>query len=73
MDHVRTGGTLLNLKFTPQVLQGEEGIEKLSQLIRTYFRLGGHHIQQGMELAGSDVKDKLRHPITLMRIAYGLE
>ena len=45
LDHARTGGTLLNLKFTPQVLEGEDGIEKLAQLIRSYFKLGGHHIQ----------------------------
>lgn len=45
LDHVRTGGTLLNLKFTPQVLEGEEGINKLAQLVRSYFKLGGHHIQ----------------------------
>lgn len=45
MDHVRTGGTLLNQKFTPQVLNSEEGLDKLVQLIRTYFRLDGHHIQ----------------------------
>jgi len=45
MDHVKTGGTLLNMKFTPHALEGEAGIEKLAALIRTYFRLGGHHIQ----------------------------
>jgi len=45
MDHVRTGGTLLNQKFTPQVLMNEEGIEKLAHLIRSYFKLDGHHIQ----------------------------
>lgn len=45
MDHVRTGGTLLNLKFTPKVLEGDTGIERLAQLIRSYFRLGGHHVQ----------------------------
>lgn len=45
MDHVRTGGTLLNMKFTPQVLEGEDGIEKLASLVRSYFKLGGHHIQ----------------------------
>ncbi|HUI09492.1 MAG TPA: trans-4-hydroxy-L-proline dehydratase [Bacteroidota bacterium] len=45
MDHVRTGGTLLNQKFTPRVLEGEKGIESLSALIRAYFRMGGHHIQ----------------------------
>ena len=44
MDHLRTGGTLLNQKFTPQVLEGE-GLEKLVRLIRSYFRLDGHHIQ----------------------------
>jgi trans-4-hydroxy-L-proline dehydratase len=45
MDHTRTGGTLLNQKFTPQLLAGEEGINKLAQLVRTYFKLDGHHIQ----------------------------
>lgn len=45
LDHARTGGTLLNLKFTPQVLEGDEGLEKLVQLVRSYFKLSGHHIQ----------------------------
>jgi formate C-acetyltransferase len=45
MDHLRTGGTLLNQKFTPQVLSGEDGLDKLVHLIRTYFLLDGHHIQ----------------------------
>jgi formate C-acetyltransferase len=45
MDHVRTGGTLLNQKFTPGLLEGEEGIRNLAHMVRTYFRLGGHHIQ----------------------------
>lgn len=45
IDHARTGGTLLNMKFNPQLLEDEEGIEKLAKLIRTYFTLDGHHIQ----------------------------
>jgi formate C-acetyltransferase len=45
MDQIKSGGTLLNQRFLPQVLEGDEGIEKLAQLIRTYFRLDGHHIQ----------------------------
>lgn len=45
MDHLRTGGTLLNQKFTPSLLQTEEGIENLMHLVRTYFKLDGHHIQ----------------------------
>jgi pyruvate-formate lyase len=45
MDHVRTGGTLLNQKFTPQLLKDDDGLDKFVQLIRTYFKLDGHHIQ----------------------------
>jgi formate C-acetyltransferase len=45
MDHVRTGGTLLNQKFSPQLLETEKGIDNLAHLVRAYFTLGGHHIQ----------------------------
>ncbi|MEJ5170145.1 MAG: trans-4-hydroxy-L-proline dehydratase [Fimbriimonadales bacterium] len=45
IDHVRTGGTLLNQKFTPDLLRDDEGIAKLRQLVRAYFSLDGHHIQ----------------------------
>jgi len=45
MDHARTGGTLLNQKFTPQLLAGEDGLDNVAHLVRSYFRLGGHHIQ----------------------------
>jgi formate C-acetyltransferase len=45
LDIARTGGSLLNQRFLPQALEGDEGIGKLCSLIRTYFRLGGHHIQ----------------------------
>ena len=45
MDQPKSGGTLLNQRFMPDVLKGDEGLNKLSQLIRTYFRLNRHHIQ----------------------------
>ena len=45
IDHAKTGGTLLNQKFMPQLLEDEKGMESLAHLVRTYFRLGGHHIQ----------------------------
>ncbi|TWU30968.1 trans-4-hydroxy-L-proline dehydratase [Novipirellula artificiosorum] len=45
MDHVKTGGTLLNIKFTPQLLKGDEGINHMSHLIRSYFKLDSHHVQ----------------------------
>jgi pyruvate formate-lyase/glycerol dehydratase family glycyl radical enzyme len=45
IDHIRTGGTLLNQKFTPSFLNSEKGIENVMHLIRSYFKLDGHHIQ----------------------------
>jgi len=45
MDHVRTGGTLLNQKFTPQLLADDTGLRGLKDLVRSYFRLMGHHVQ----------------------------
>jgi len=45
MDHVKTGGTLLNMKFSPSLLEGEEGVARLGQLVRSYFRADGHHVQ----------------------------
>jgi len=45
IDHLRTGGTLLNQKFVPSFFDTEDGITKLTQLIRSYFRMDGHHIQ----------------------------
>ncbi len=44
-DWDKTGGALLNQKLTPDLLEGEENIRKLSQLIRTFFKMGGHHVQ----------------------------
>jgi len=44
IDHSRTGGTLLNMKFSPQVLAGD-GIVHLAALVRSYFSLDGHHVQ----------------------------
>jgi formate C-acetyltransferase len=45
MDHIKTGGTLLNMKFTPRLLAGESGVEHLKGLVRAYFKLDGHHVQ----------------------------
>jgi formate C-acetyltransferase len=45
MDHLRTGGTLLNQKFTPQLLEGDTGIDLLAGLVRGYFSMDSHHVQ----------------------------
>ncbi len=61
MDHVRTGGTLLNQKFTPQLLKNDSDLDKLVQLIRAYFRLDGHHIQFNVADAET-LKAARQHP-----------
>ena len=53
IDHLRTGGTLLNQKFTPQVLASEASLKKLGYLIRSYFKMDGHHIQLNVVTANT--------------------
>jgi formate C-acetyltransferase len=45
LDQTQSGGTLLNVRFVPSLLKRDEDLMKLVSLIRTYFRMGGHHIQ----------------------------
>jgi pyruvate-formate lyase len=45
MDHLKAGGTLLNMKFTPSLVASEDGVDKWAHLVRGYFRMDGHHIQ----------------------------
>ena len=52
MDHIRTGGTLLNMKLTPPLLSGDDGIRKVAALVRGYFKQDGHHIQ--FNVVGAD-------------------
>ena len=61
LDHLRTGGTLLNQKFTPSFFDTSESIEKLCKLIRTYFQMDGHHIQFNVVSAGT-LKEAQKHP-----------
>lgn len=45
LDQVKAGGTLLNMKFTPSLVATENGLDQWVHLIRSYFRMDGHHIQ----------------------------
>jgi formate C-acetyltransferase len=45
IDHARTGGTLLNQKFLPSFFGSDENIDKVLRLVRSYFKMEGHHIQ----------------------------
>ncbi len=61
IDHIRTGGTLLNQKFLPQVVADDTGITKLAHLVRTYFRMDGHHIQFNV-VDGETLKKAKQYP-----------
>ncbi len=61
MDHIKTGGTLLNMKFTPDLLKDEKGIDAVCKLIRTYFTFDGHHIQFNVVNAET-LKAAQKHP-----------
>ena len=61
MDHVRTGGTLLNQKFTPNLLADDEGIRNLGSLVRSYFKMAGHHIQFNVVTADT-MREAQAHP-----------
>ncbi|MGB4204269.1 MAG: trans-4-hydroxy-L-proline dehydratase [Bacteroidales bacterium] len=61
IDHIKTGGTLLNQKFSPSFFNSEEAITKLAALVRTYFKLDGHHIQFNVVNADT-LRDAQKHP-----------
>jgi formate C-acetyltransferase len=61
MDHIRTGGTLLNMKMTPSLLATDDGIRKLGHLVRGYFKMDGHHVQ--FNVVGAETLRKAQaHP-----------
>jgi formate C-acetyltransferase len=61
MNQVHTGGTLLNMKFSPEALSEERDLDNLAGLIRGYFRLGGHHVQFNV-VSAETLRDAQAHP-----------
>ncbi len=61
IDHSRTGGTLLNQKFLPSIFESDENIDKILQLVRSYFKLDGHHIQFNV-VDEKTLRDAQAHP-----------
>jgi trans-4-hydroxy-L-proline dehydratase len=45
LDHLKAGGTLLNMKLTPSLVNTPDGLDKWSHLVRSYFKMDGHHLQ----------------------------
>ncbi|MBT8383630.1 MAG: glycyl radical protein [Ignavibacteria bacterium] len=61
IDHLRTGGTLLNQKFTPQIFENDESVDKIVSLIRSYFKMDGHHIQFNV-IDANTLRDAQQNP-----------
>ena len=61
MDHLHTGGTLLNLRFTPAFFEDEAAIRNISSLVRGYFRMNGHHVQFNV-VDSTTLRDAQRRP-----------
>lgn len=61
MDHLKTGGTLLNQKFSPSVVGNEDSLEKWAKLVRSYFKMDGHHIQFNV-VDAKTLKDAQKNP-----------
>ncbi|MBO4850957.1 MAG: glycyl radical protein [Prevotella sp.] len=61
LDQTKSGGTLLNMRFIPALLQREQDQRKLASLIRSYFKMGGHHIQFNI-IDTATLRDAQQHP-----------
>ena len=42
---IHSGGTLMNVKFAPELLKTERNLKNLAAIIRAYFALGAFHVQ----------------------------
>lgn len=61
IDHIKTGGTLLNQKFAPSFFKDDLAINKLGYLVRSYFRMDGHHIQFNV-VSADTLREAQKHP-----------
>jgi len=72
IDHLRTGGSLLNQKFSPKFFSSESGINNIVHLIRSYFKMGGHHIQFNVVSANTlraAQEDPIQYRNLIVRVA----
>ena len=61
LDQTKSGGTLLNVRFTPTLMRREQDMAKVGSLVRTYFKFGGHHIQFNI-VDTATLLDAQKHP-----------
>ena len=61
LDQTKSGGTLLNVRFVPNLLRRDEDLKKFASFVRTYFKFGGHHIQFNI-VDTETLLDAQKHP-----------
>jgi len=61
VDTVKYGNNHLNMKFHPASLAGAVGARNLLSLIKTYFDLGGYHVQFNC-VSAEALKEAQKHP-----------
>jgi formate C-acetyltransferase len=61
IDQVPISTTLMNMKFHPSALKTTDDLKKLTALIKTYFSLGGKHIQFNV-VSKETLLDAQQHP-----------
>ncbi len=72
LPQLRTGGTLLNMKLAPRLIDGDAGLEAAASLVRGYFALDGHHVQFNVvdeETLRQAQRDPERHRDLIVRVA----
>lgn len=61
IDNVRFGSNHLNMKFHPSVFKDKEGRRKFLSMLKTYFDLGGYHVQFNC-VSSETLKEAQVHP-----------
>jgi formate C-acetyltransferase len=60
-NYLTSNGSLLNVKFNPSVLEGDEGIRKLVGFLQAFMRLKLQHIQFNV-ISAKTLRDAQKHP-----------
>jgi formate C-acetyltransferase len=71
-NHKMAGGQLLNMKFSPGLLAGENNLNKFISFLEAFRRLGGFHVQFNIverETLLDAKENPQNHPNLMVRVA----
>lgn len=60
-NYLTSNGSLLNVKFNPKTLEGDEGIRKMADYLRGFMKLKIQHIQFNV-ISADVLRDAQKHP-----------